>query len=151
MKTDIVPFWKRLVFEEMTLQQWESLCDGCGRCCLRKLQYEDTGEICYTNVACRYLDIDLCRCRSYKDRALKKPECLILTPESLESNIHLLPDTCAYRLVAQGMDLPWWHPLVSGEKETVHQAMISVRSKVLSEDYVHDDQMEEHIIDWVGK
>lgn len=149
MKTDIVPFWKRLALDEMTQRQWESLCDGCGRCCLRKLEFEDTCEIVYTNVACALLDIALCRCTSYDDRAVKKPECLVLNPESVKQGLHLLPDTCAYRLVAQGQDLPWWHHLVCGDEDMVHEALISVREKAVSEEHVHEEELEEHIIDWV--
>ena len=149
MKTDMVPFWKRLALDEMTKMQWESLCDGCGRCCLRKLQFEDTDEIVYTGVACELLDISRCRCMSYKDRAVKKPECLILYAESLKKSLHLLPDTCAYRLIAQGHDLPWWHHLVCGDPDMVHEAHISVREKVISEDRVPEEELEDHIIDWV--
>jgi uncharacterized cysteine cluster protein YcgN (CxxCxxCC family) len=150
MKTDIVPFWKLIALDEMTSKQWESLCDGCGRCCLRKLEFEDTGEIVYTNVACSLLDITLCRCTSYDDRKLRKPECLVLNPESVKQSLHLLPDTCAYRLVAHGEDLPWWHHLVCGDPDMVHEALISVREKVVSEDHVHEEELEEHIIDWVA-
>ena len=149
MKTDIVPFWKRLALEEMTHRQWESLCDGCGRCCLRKLEFEDTGEIVYTNVACALLDITRCRCTAYDDRAVKNPECLVLHAGSLKQSLHLLPDTCAYRLIAQGEDLPWWHHLVCGDQDMVHEAHISVREKVVSEDYVQEEELEDHIIDWV--
>ena len=149
MKTDIISFWKRTPLTEMTHAQWESLCDGCGRCCLRKLEFEDTGEIVYTNVACSFLDISLCRCTSYEDRAEKKPECLILNAQTLKNSLHLLPDTCAYRLVAQGQELPWWHHLVCGEVDMVHEAMMSVREKVISEDHVHEEELEDHIIDWV--
>lgn len=149
MHTNDIPFWKRLALEEMTPSQWESLCDGCGRCCLRKLEFEDTGEIVYTNVACTLLDITRCRCISYEDRAEKKPECLVLTAQTLKGSLHLLPDTCAYRLIAQGEDLPWWHHLVCGDQDMVHEAHISVREKVISEDHVPEEELEDHIIDWV--
>ncbi|HHO76052.1 MAG TPA: YcgN family cysteine cluster protein [Deltaproteobacteria bacterium] len=148
-KTHIDPFWKNLAFDEMTPAQWESLCDGCGKCCLRKIEYEDTGEICYTDVACRYLDIEDCRCSLYEDRAQEMPDCLILTPDNLESSLHLLPETCAYRLVALGMDLPWWHHLVCGQKETVHSAQISVRDCAVSEEKVHIGEIQEHMIDTI--
>ena len=149
MTTDAAPFWKRLALDEMTSDQWESLCDGCGRCCLLKIEYEDTGEICYTDVACRYLDIENCRCRLYGDRAQEMPDCLILTPDNLESSLHLLPETCAYRLVALGMDLPWWHHLVCGERETVHGARISVRDCAVSEEQVPVGEIQEHIVDTI--
>jgi len=147
MKKDSVPFWRHLALNEMTHDQWESLCSGCGRCCLRKLEYEDTGEICFTRVACRHLDIESCRCRLYEARARDVPNCLILTPESLERYLYMLPETCAYRLIAQGKDLPWWHHLLSGDATTVHLASISVRGWVLSEEHVHDDELEKNIID----
>ncbi len=142
-------FWETVPLDEMNALQWELLCGRCGRCCLRKLEYEDTGEIVYTNVACRYLDIDRCRCTSYQDRASKNPCCLVMNPKALMQIMHLLPGTCAYRLVAQGVDLPWWHHLVCGDADMVHEASISVRGSALSEDHVHEDQIEEHIIDWV--
>jgi uncharacterized cysteine cluster protein YcgN (CxxCxxCC family) len=149
MKKDNSPYWKRVPLDKMTQRQWEDLCDGCGRCCLRKLEFEDTGEIVYTNVACTHLDIVSCRCRSYHDRAEKKPECLVLSPETLHQSLHLLPDTCAYRLVARGEDLPRWHPLVCGDPFMVHKASISVSEKAVSEDHVHDEELEDHIIEWV--
>lgn len=149
MKKDNRPYWERVPLDKMTQRQWEDLCDGCGRCCLRKLEFEDTSEIVYTNVACSCLEIASCRCRSYHDRGEKKPECLVLSPETLYQSLHLLPQTCAYRLVARGEDLPWWHPLICGDPDMVHKASISVREKVISEDYVHDDELEDHIIEWV--
>lgn len=141
------PFWKTKRFDELTAQEWESLCDGCGRCCVHKLEDEDSGRIHYTNVACRYLDQQSCRCRTYGDRAKRVPGCLTLKPHHPEQ-YEWLPQTCAYRVLAQGGTLAWWHPLVSGDSGTVHQAGISVRGKVVSETYIHDDQLEEHVIDW---
>jgi hypothetical protein len=126
---DDVPFWKRKSLDELSPAEWESLCDGCGRCCLVKLEDEDTGEIAYTDVACTLLDAGACRCRSYPTRQAEVPDCVRLTPDSVRS-IAWLPRTCGYRLVAEGRDLPNWHPLVSRDPDSVHEAGISVRGRV---------------------
>ncbi|MBW2592176.1 MAG: YcgN family cysteine cluster protein [Deltaproteobacteria bacterium] len=139
-------FWKTKSMEEMTARQWESLCDGCGRCCLEKLEDEDTGEVFYTSVACRFLDIGACRCSVYEKRAALAPECLFLTSEKARA-IDWLPVTCAYRLLAEGKDLKWWHPLVSGNPDTVHQAGISVRDKIISARHADPNHLEAYIID----
>ena len=132
----------------MTSAEWESLCDGCARCCLHKLQDEDDGVVLYTRVACKYLDEDRCRCRHYRERNTLVPNCVWLKPEDI-AQFQWLPATCAYRVVAEGRDLPDWHPLVTGNPDSVHEAGISVRGKILSEEYVHPDGMEEHVIHWV--
>ena len=145
---DDVPFWRRKTLAEMTDSEWESLCDGCGRCCLNKLEEEDTGRIYYTDVGCRLLDADACRCRDYKNRSDEIADCVRLTPDNV-GEIAWLPPTCAYRLVAEGRDLYWWHPLISGDPDTVHQARISVRGRVRdSEDDVPDETLEDRIVDW---
>ena len=144
------PFWRRLRLEEMSDRQWESLCDGCGRCCLNKLQYVDTGEIAWTDVACRLLDDATCRCRDYRNRQKKVADCEKLTPESVR-RIGWLPPTCAYGLVAAGRDLYWWHPLVSGDPETVHHAGISVRGRTISEAGIATDALDDHIVEWPGE
>jgi uncharacterized protein len=143
-----LPFWQTKSLEDMTTHEWESLCDGCAKCCMHKLEDEDTGEVVYTKVVCRYLDQKNCRCTEYLARHQLVPQCVWLKPEYVEE-FHWLPTTCAYRLVAEGRPLPWWHPLVSGSAQTVHEAGISVRGRVLSEEYVHPDGIEEHIIHWV--
>ena len=140
-------FWKHKPMAEMTTDEWESLCDGCARCCLHKLEDIDTGDVYYTAVSCQYLGQD-CRCGDYPNRHELVPECVVLTPERVEE-FHWLPTTCAYRLVAEGKDLAWWHPLVSGDPETVHEAGISVRGKTVDERYVHPDEFEERVITWV--
>jgi len=146
-----VPFWKRKTLEEMTPSEWESLCDGCGRCCLNKLSDEDTGELFFTDVACRLLDHGSCRCKSYPTRFKKVPDCVSLTPKEVRS-IDWLPPTCAYDLLAKGKDLYWWHPLVSGDPQTVHDTGVSVRGKVgASEKDVSDDQLENWIVKWPGQ
>ncbi len=139
------PFWKTTALEDMTQQQWESLCDGCGLCCLNKLEDADTGDIHYTRAACKYLDIGACRCKDYENRTENVPDCVDLTPQRMR-RLHWLPGTCAYRLVAEERDLAWWHPLVSGDAETVHQAGISVRGRVVSEEGAED--LEDYLIKW---
>ena len=141
------PFWETTRLEDMTPSQWESLCDGCGRCCLNKLEDTQTHEIFYTNVACTLLDSHSCRCKHYKKRHRYVPDCLVLGPDSVFENPSL-PFSCAYRRLAEGRSLAAWHPLVSGRPESVHEAGISVRGRTLSEDHVHEDQFEEHIVDW---
>ena len=123
------PFWKTKTLEEMSAAEWDSLCDGCGKCCLSKLEDEDTGEIYFTSVGCRLFDAQTCRCKDYGNRLSIVSDCVRLTPENVRT-IAWLPTTCAYRLVAEGRDLYWWHPLVSGSAATVHQAGISMRGRV---------------------
>ena len=110
-------------------EEWESLCDGCARCCLVKLEDDDTGDIHFTDIGCKLLDGETCRCRDYRRRQSRVPDCVKLTPEAVRS-LSWLPVTCAYRVVAEGRDLAWWHPLVSGSPDTVHQAGVSVRGRV---------------------
>jgi len=141
------PFWKTTALEDMTSQQWESLCDGCGRCCLNKLEDWDTGEIAFTNVACKLLASDTCRCTDYENRQAVVPECIQLTPQTVRE-ITWLPPSCAYRLLAEGGDLYWWHPLVSGDPQTVHEAGVSVRGRTVPEAGLEPEDFEEHIVDW---
>ncbi len=139
------PFWEKKPLSDMTLKEWESICDGCGICCLEKLEYEDTGEVEYTSVSCRYLETHHCRCEVYNDRFSSAPDCLTITPENVIL-LTWLPDTCAYRILSEGKKLMWWHPLVSGDPETVHQAGISVRGRVIPGKFVHPDDIEGYII-----
>jgi uncharacterized cysteine cluster protein YcgN (CxxCxxCC family) len=111
------PFWRRKTLDAMTPEEWESLCDGCGRCCLVKLEDEDTGHIHATDIGCRLFDAGTCRCKDYANRSATVPDCVTLTPKEVRE-LSWLPPTCAYRLVGEGRDLPWWHPLVSGDPET---------------------------------
>jgi uncharacterized cysteine cluster protein YcgN (CxxCxxCC family) len=144
----VTKFWQDKSLQDLSSDEWEALCDGCGRCCLNKLEDEDTAELYFTNVACRLLDLNSCRCRDYAHRAELVPECLVLSTGQSEM-FEQLPSTCAYRLRAEGRPLPAWHPLVSGDPESVHIAGISVRGKVVSEEYIHPDQLPEHMISWV--
>jgi uncharacterized cysteine cluster protein YcgN (CxxCxxCC family) len=144
-----VPFWRRKSLSQMTDSEWESLCDGCGRCCLNKLEEDESAvETFYTDVGCRLLDGQTCRCRDYKNRLDLVDDCVQLTPESLK-RIKWLPPSCAYVLLGQGHDLYWWHPLVSGDPETVHAAGVSVRGRVRATELdVPDDELEDYIVDW---
>ncbi len=129
----------------MSAEEWESLCDGCGKCCLHKLEDEDTGEIAYTNVACRLLNLGTAQCKNYGNRRAFVPDCVQLTAGAV-SGLPWLPSTCAYRLLAEGKDLEWWHPLVSGRADTVHEAGISVRGRVIAENRA--GPLDYHIVSW---
>lgn len=142
-----VPFWKRKTLDEMTTAEWENLCDGCARCCLNKLEDWDTGEIAWTNIACRLLDGETCRCRDYPNRQEHVPDCIGLTPQTVRK-LTWLPPTCAYRLIDEGRDLYWWHPLVSGDPETVHAAGISVRGRTVPEEGIAIEDYEDYLVDW---
>ena len=142
------PSWVSKPFAEMSQTEWEMLCDGCAKCCLHKLEDQDTGEIYYTEVACKLLDDRSCQCRDYANRFSKVTDCLKLTPENL-SEQQWLPSTCAYRLLLNGESLPHWHPLISGDSQSVHNEGMSVRGRVLAEASVHEDDLEDHIIHWV--
>ncbi|MBL26633.1 MAG: hypothetical protein CMM50_03655 [Rhodospirillaceae bacterium] len=145
------PFWRTKRLDEMTQAEWESLCDGCGKCCLLKLQDIDTERILYTDVACRMFDPDTCRCKDYPRRKQHVPECVFLSPKTLREAAAWLPSTCAYKLLYQGKDLPWWHPLVSGRKETVHLAGASARNRVISEETVTEEEIEQRIVRWASR
>ena len=141
MRTKNKPFYKKLSLEEMTSGEWESLCDHCGLCCLRKFEDKKTGRIKYSGIACEFLDTDTCQCLVYEDRHFINPECIDLRQE-IDNQMKWLPETCAYRRLAEGKRLQWWHPLVSGDPEAVHKARISARNKVVSGLYVHPDDLD---------
>lgn len=142
------PFWERKTLEEMTRGEWESLCDGCGRCCTHKLEDEDTGEVFATQIACRLLDCEQCLCGDYPNRLAEVPDCLLITPEIARAG-NWLPSSCAYRRIAEGRGLAWWHHLVSGSTQTVHAAGVSVRGRVMPEQIIDPDDYEEHIVTWI--
>ena len=142
-----MPFWKAKSLEDMSNTEWESLCDGCGLCCLNKLEDWDTGEIAWTSIRCTLLDGESCRCRDYENRQATVPDCIQLTPKAVRE-ITWLPPTCGYRLVAEGRDLYWWHPLISGDPETVHAAGISVRGRTVAEDDVDIEDYEDYLVTW---
>ena len=137
-------FWERPL-AELSREEWEALCDGCGRCCLHKVEYEDTGEIDETNVACTLLDCETARCKDYKNRKAFVPDCLRLTLK-LVDRVPWLPDTCAYRRRAEDRPLPRWHYLISGDREAVVRAGVSVAGRVISEDEA--GPLEHHIVEW---
>jgi len=144
---DQTPWWQRPL-AELDEQQWEQLCDGCGKCCLHKLEDSQSGAVTYTRVACQLLDTTVCQCKDYSRRQLKVKDCLQVTP-AMAKNDDSLPNTCAYRLIAQGADLPEWHPLKTGDKASTIKQGKSVADRVLSEIYVHPDGLDEHVISWV--
>ncbi len=146
LKTVEKPFWQTKSLAEMSKSEWESLCDGCGRCCLVKLEDDDTGDIHLTRLSCRLLNVKTCRCSSYETRFEKMADCVEITRKKI-AKIKWLPMTCAYRVLAEGRDLAWWHPLVSGDPETVHAAGISVRSLAMSEARVKQENYARYIID----
>lgn len=144
------PFWKTKTLKQMSQSEWESLCDGCGRCCLNKLEDWDTGEIHWTNIACRLLDCETCRCRDYDNRLELVPDCIQLDPEKMDE-LTWLPPTCAYRLVHEGADLYDWHHLVSGNHDAVHTAGVSVRGRTISEVGLSVEDYENHLAKWPAK
>jgi hypothetical protein len=145
------PFWRVKALDEMSRDEWESLCDGCARCCLVKLEDEDTGDIHFTDIGCRLLDAKTCRCRDYPRRNHRVPDCVKLTPAAVRA-LTWLPVTCAYRLVAEGKDLPEWHPLVSGSSDSVHEAGVSVRGRVVAgEDDLAQELWPDRIVKWPNR
>jgi len=145
------PFWKQKTLEELDPVEWESLCDGCGRCCLVKLEDEESEAVHFTDIACKLFDSSTCQCSQYAQRHKKVHDCIRLTPAKVRA-LSWLPPSCAYRLVAEGRDLPWWHPLVSGSPASVHEAGVSVRGRVsLMENQAESEDYPRHIVAWPGK
>ena len=145
-----LPFWKTKTREEMTKAEWESLCDGCGKCCLIQLEDEDTGLRLHTDVTCHLFDRHECSCGDYANRKKRVPDCVILTPTNV-AELEWMPKTCAYRLVAEGKDLFDWHHLVSGSRATIHMAGMSLRDMTVSEKDVTEDEWQDRITEWPGE
>ena len=141
------PFWKRKSLSDMNREEWESLCDGCGKCCVLKIEDVDSGEVHYTDVACRLLDCGTAECLDYANRKSKVPDCIMLTPQNLEA-LTWMPDSCAYRVLHEGRDLPNWHPLVCGHGSGPIDAGVSVAGRVFPEDSVALTDLIDHIIQW---
>ncbi|HMQ94165.1 MAG TPA: YcgN family cysteine cluster protein [Amaricoccus sp.] len=139
-------FWKRFPLEELPRNEWEALCDGCGKCCLVKLEDEESGALAYTNIACRLLDRDTCRCGNYPLRRQLVKACVMLDRDNLDATLAWMPRTCAYRLVREGRDLEPWHPLLSGDPESVHRAGISLRGRMVAEYDVDEEDWEDFVI-----
>ena len=140
-------YWERVPLKSMTPKEWEALCDGCGRCCLNKLEDPDTSEVALTRVACRLFDDETCRCAQYEVRKNLVPECISLTQKTIEEHAYWLPNTCAYKLLWQGKALYDWHPLISGRAESVDEAGVSVKGLTVPEFDVDEDDWEDHIIE----
>ena len=140
-------YWESVPLEKMTKDQWEGLCDGCGKCCLLKLEDEDDGTLTYTNIACRLFDDSTCRCMNYALRKMMVEGCILLTPETLPETQKWLPKTCAYRLIAEGKPLAPWHPLISGTVDSVHDAGVSVQNATVPEYEVDEEDWYDHAID----
>lgn len=146
----ILPFWKTKNMAEMSPNEWESLCDGCGKCCCIRLEDEDTAQIYITDVACKLFNPETCRCGDYVNRSQKVPDCVTLTPDNV-ANLKWMPQTCAYRLISEGKDLPEYHHLVSGSRQTIHDVGMSVQDAVTSEVLVSEEEQITRIVIWPGE
>ena len=153
MADQVKPFWKTKRLEAVSPAEWEALCDGCAKCCLIKLEDEETGEIALTRLHCKLLDNETCQCSDYPNRKQQVPDCVILTPKDV-SDLRWMPASCAYRLIHEGKDLPDWHHLISGDKTLIHSLGASIMGRTLSEETLFDpddaEQIAEWIVDWDG-
>lgn len=140
-------FWETVPLRQMTRPEWEALCDGCGKCCLNKLEDEDTGAVALTNVACRLFDDSTCQCAQYPIRHQFVPECIIMTYDTIQEHMYWLPQTCAYRILFEGRNLHEWHPLISGDPNSVHAANQSMQGRTVPEFDIHEDDWEDYIIE----
>lgn len=139
-------YWEKIPLNRMTQKEWEALCDGCGKCCLNKLEDGDTGEVALTNVACRLLDDTTCKCAQYDIRHQFVPECISLKPDTFDQHAYWMPKTCAYRLLWQKKPLYDWHPLISGDANSVHDAGISMQNRTVPEFEIPEEDWEDYII-----
>ncbi len=142
-------FWETTALEDLNSQEWEALCDGCGKCCLLKLEHDVTGKVHYTDVACRLFDSETCSCGNYALRKQLVAGCVVLTPENIERNAHWMPSTCAYRLLQEGDVLPDWHPLITGDPLSTQKAGKSMRNNVFAEYEVDEDDLEDHVVEGI--
>ena len=140
-------YWERIPLRKMTQPEWEALCDGCGRCCLLKLEDAETNEIAFTRVSCRLLDTDACHCGQYELRKQFVPDCVVLTPDTLKDIAYWMPETCAYRLLFEGKPLHPWHPLISGDANSVHTSGASVKGWAIPEFEVDEEDLEDYLLD----
>ena len=140
-------YWEQTPLDRMSRREWEALCDGCGKCCLNKLEDEDSGEVALTRVACRLFDDETCRCAKYDIRHQFVPECITLDPKTIAKHAYWLPETCAYRRLWAGQRLPDWHPLITGNAQSVHDAGVSMQHRTVSEVVIDEDDWEDHIIE----
>ena len=141
-------FWKTYPLDELNSAEWEALCDGCGLCCLIKLEDEDSNEVAYTKVACKLLDCQTARCSAYKQRFKFVPDCIQLTPEKL-ATIHWLPPSCAYRRLKEGKNLPTWHYLNTGSHDSIIKARKSAAGRCISENKINEEEIEDYVVRWV--
>ena len=137
-------YWETIPLSDMTPEEWEGLCDGCGKCCLNKLEDIDTGELLFTRVACRLFDDSTCRCANYTERKRLVPECVVLTPDTLDEIAYWMPESCAYRRLYQGKGLPDWHPLVTGDAASTHRAGMSVLGQTVPEHAIDIEDWEDY-------
>ena len=140
-------FWEKYELDELSKAEWEALCDGCGKCCMLKLEDEDTNNVHYTNIACRLFDDQSCTCTNYALRRQLVSGCVILTPENIERNAYWMPKTCAYRLLFEGNPLPDWHPLIMGDKSAMHDAGHSMKARTIAEFEVTEEDQEDYVIE----
>lgn len=148
MSHDSAPFWETKTLLEMSTQEWESLCDGCAKCCLSQLQDEETEQLVFTDVACDLLDDNTCRCTDYQNRSIRVPRCVTMTAGNVHEAAEFAPPSCAYRLVLQEQALPEWHHLVSGSRATIHEQGQSVRHRVRFEHEINEDDLQDYIVEW---
>lgn len=140
-------FWQDYTLEELSIEEWEALCDGCGRCCLIKLEDDETEEVKYTNIACRLFDDETCKCGNYALRQQLVKTCVVVRPDNLENIAEWMPETCAYKRLFEGRELPSWHPLITGTQKTVIDAGISMQRKTIPEFDIEEDEWHNHIVE----